>query len=160
MTTPSDNSPTETTPTTKTESSRIRVLQNELREYGVHTPYLAILSIWPGEQIMGEVQSTGPLTGRPVHIKNPKRILRLQKATPHGIETDFVPTGLDMLVTGTIEVSAPMGFYLRETDDETCFRYLSAYRAYFEMNRQQKIMEAGLIAPPTNFKMPDLRGGR
>jgi hypothetical protein len=145
MTTPSPSSPTEATQKT---TDLLEQLTATLREKGVEVERLAVLSVG-SDQIIGEIDyaESKQLTGRSVLVKNPKRLIRLQRMEGQSLSIDFLIGDLDFVSSGAVQVSPVYSYRINDINEESQTAMLGLLVMYFENRARNRAQAAGIQLP-------------
>lgn len=121
---------------------------------------LAVLAVG-GEQIVGEIVNVfhsedlagSSLVGRPILMRNPKRLIRLQKMDQRSgaLTIEFLLGDYDFIEEGVVEVQTSFGYWLEDISPQSQVGLLSLFVDF--MNRR-KAVDTGLILPEPGLVMP------
>lgn len=143
------SSPTDNSPTDLKTIAILNELTERLAARGVTVKNLAVF-VLPGDQIIGEVDGHIRVPGSPeliggvIKLRNPKRLLRLQQASQHGLQINFMIGDLDFMDTGFIEIQANVAYYIHWMNAESQIALLNLYYEFLNMKSADK---AGIALP-------------
>jgi len=121
---------------------------DDLTKNGVEVEKLCVLTC-ATEQYLGELVSFNDNDASPVRVvlKNPRRILRLQKVEPGNLRIDILLLEFDLVSAGEV-VFWPVVFYrFTDVSEESKLRMLSIYARFFKEQEQKRAAAAGIVIP-------------
>lgn len=133
-------------------------VQKEIRDKGYDPDRLAVFFLDGKEMIIGEVTPTvyndndSDLVGKSREVKNPKRYMRLQQLSQHGIAINTFIGDLDAVENGIIQIIAHAAYWLADIDEKSQIDTLKLLLNYFQQKVKNKAMEAGLTLPNTSLR--------
>ena len=128
----------------------------DLEKNNVEVDKLCV-AICASEQYIGELLEYYDEGAAPVRVvlKNPRRILRIQKVSPGNVAIDVIVLDIDLVSAGTMTFW-PVGFYkLSDISEDSRVRMLAMLARYFKSLEMQRAAESGIVIPtmetPPNF---------
>jgi hypothetical protein len=130
-------------------------MEKELEDKGVCTNLLGVVAVG-GEHILGEIVESSLCTTELfdkefLHIKNPKRFVRMQFQRNGAIMVDFLVGDLDLMDSGSIVVKPTLAYALIDQSDNTKYEFYKLYLNYLERRSQARAAEAGLHIPESGI---------
>jgi hypothetical protein len=148
------------------KSDKLQQLHDELAKHGYVFETLGIVGTG-FEQFFGEIvittdpyalAKTDALTMGFVKVRNPKRLMRIERVHPGtgqiAVEIRF--SDVDFVNKGLIEVRPVMGFYLDWLDEESQVRYCEGLRNYLDAKRLAQAKASGIVIPDGPMAPPHL----
>lgn len=94
-----------------------------------------------------------------MQMRNPKRIIRLQRVVGSGLEIELLLTDYDFLADekdrdNTIWIYPSMKYKVLDQNEPTIQNILSHLIAFYESRKAASAVEAGLVLPPSAIKSP------
>jgi hypothetical protein len=101
------------------------------------------------EQYVGELVEYVDDGAAPVRVKlkNPRRVLRLQKVEPGNLRIDILLLDIDLISSGEITFWPVVFYKLTDVSPESRLRMMALYARYFKEQEQKRAKEAGIILP-------------
>lgn len=134
------------------ETNRLSKIREELgqvrellRQKGIEPDSLVLLKVHD-ETIIGETVDEVPmaqLVGTPLRIKNPRRVLRIQRTNGENYSVNFNIIDYDMMEEGYAIVSSAMTILLKLCCDETQYRYLGMLFSSLQHKERAKEISRG-----------------
>lgn len=132
--------------------NELQRLEQLLRNHDMDPNKLWVFVLTGGEQILGtvceEAYGSPAIAGKSFAIKNPKRILRIQRMEKTGLTIELGVVDFDFIEGGTMHVQAPAVYRVQDLSEPSKFHLYQLIRVYIEGRREASAAQAGLTLPP------------
>jgi hypothetical protein len=121
---------------------------DDLTKNGVDPEKLCVLTC-ATEQYFGELVEYVDDGVAPVRVKlkDPRRILRLQKVEPGNLRIDILLLDIDLVSSGVITFWPVVFYKLSDVCEDSRLRMMALYARYFKEQEQKRAAAAGIILP-------------
>jgi hypothetical protein len=121
-------------------------MKAKLREAGIEVETLVVAGVGT-EQVMGEAEAAYDPAQIWFHIKNPRRLIRLQQMAEGGFRVEFALIDWDLMVGGRMSCQPSFFFRLGDLDAESQERYMGLYLGYLEHKKMERLAKSNIVIP-------------